>query len=77
MSTSSEPPKGRTDVNGPKTAKIAVRLKDFGKPIQAMRLPRSKIFRWISKSGAIVYMGVRPEDVELMPAEGSVARPQG
>ena len=27
------------------------------------------------KSGALVYMGVRPEDVELMPAEGSVAPP--
>jgi iron(III) transport system ATP-binding protein len=25
------------------------------------------------KSGALVYMGVRPEDVEIMPAEGSVA----
>ena len=27
------------------------------------------------KSGALVYMGIRPEDVELMPAEGSVAPP--
>ena len=27
------------------------------------------------KSGALVYMGVRPEDVELMPAEGTVAPP--
>jgi len=27
------------------------------------------------ESGALVYMGVRPEDVELMPAEGAVAPP--
>jgi len=27
------------------------------------------------KSGALVYMGVRPEDVELMPAEGATAPP--